>query len=84
MWFGGRHPGKQMAVDQQAPDLAEWHVPDEFLDIHSPVSESATGAVGLGDLGGEGDYALEAGLNFGGCCHRVYSWRRVKDGSGKG
>ena len=49
-----------VAVDQQAPDLFERHQPDEVLDVHSAVAKCAALPVGLGDLGLEGDYALEA------------------------
>ena len=58
--LGRRHARQQLAVDQQAPDLLERHVADELLDVDAAVAQRAAGAVGLGDLGGEGDYALEA------------------------
>ena len=59
---GGR-PGLERAVDEQAPDLLERHVADELLDVDAAVAERAALPVGLGDLGGEGDDALEAGLD---------------------
>ena len=58
--LGGRQPGQQLAVDEQTPDLLERHVADELLDVDAAIAQRAAGAVGLGDLGGEGDYALEA------------------------
>jgi hypothetical protein len=69
VWFRGRHPRQQFAVHEQPPDLLKRHIPDQVLDVHASVAERSTGSVRLGDLGGEGDYALEARLNFGGCCH---------------
>ena len=60
MGLGRRHPGQQLAVDEQAPHLLERHVADELLDVDAAVAQRAALPVGLGDLGGEGDYALEA------------------------
>ena len=57
-------PGSKSLVDEQAPDLLEGDVPDEVLDVVPAVAEGATLLVGLGDLGGEGDDAFEAGLDF--------------------
>ncbi len=59
MRLGRRHPRQQAPVDQQPPDLLERHDADELLDVDAPVTQSAAGAVRLGDLGGEGDDALE-------------------------
>ena len=56
---GGR-PGSKRAVDEQAPDLLERHRADEVLDVDAAVAQRAALLVGLGDLGGEGDDALEA------------------------
>ena len=42
-------------VDQQAPDLPEWDVAGELLDVHAPVAERAALLIGLGDLGLEHD-----------------------------
>ena len=64
MRLGGRQPGLQRAVDEQAPDLLERHGPDQLLDVDAAIAQGATLPVGLGDLGGEGDDALEAGLHF--------------------
>ena len=61
---GGR-PGSKVAVDQQAPDLLEGDRADELLDVDAAVAQRAALPVGLGDLGGEGDDALQAGLDFG-------------------
>ena len=69
--LGRRQAGQERAVHKQAPDLLERHIPDEILDVDAPVAERAALLVGLGDLGRERDYALEAGadLLFGGGCH---------------
>ena len=61
---GGR-PGSKRAVDQQAPDLLERHDADEVLDVDAAIAQRAALLVGLGDLGGEGDDALEPGLDVG-------------------
>ena len=60
MRLGRGHPREQLAVDEQAPDLPERDVADELLDVDAAVAQRAALAVGLGDLGGEGDYAFEA------------------------
>ena len=52
-------------VDEQAPDLLVGHAADELLDVDAAVAQRAALPVGLGDLGGEGDDALQAGLDFG-------------------
>ncbi len=62
--LGRRQPGRERAVDEQPPDLLERHAPDELLDVDAAVAQRAALPVGLGDLGGEGDDALEAGLDF--------------------
>ena len=59
---GGR-PGSKRAVDEQAPDLLERHVADEVLDVDPAVAERAALLVGLGDLGGERDDALQPRLH---------------------
>ena len=48
-------------VDEQPPHLLERHVPDELLDVDAAVAQRAALAVGLCDLGLEGDDACEAG-----------------------
>ena len=60
---GGR-PGLELAVDEQAPHLLERDLADELLDVDAAIAQRAALLVGLGDLGGEGDDALEAGLDF--------------------
>ena len=65
MRLGGRQAGLEGAVDQQAPDLLEADLADEVLDVDAAVAQRAAVLVGLGDLGGEGDDALEAGLDLG-------------------
>jgi hypothetical protein len=47
-------------IDEQPPHLFERHVADQFFDVDAAIAQRATGPVRLGDLGGEGDYALEA------------------------
>ena len=63
--LGRRQAGVELVVDQQAPDVAEGHVPDEVLDVDAAVAQRAAFLVRLGDLGLEGDDALEAGLEVG-------------------
>ena len=60
----GGSPGSKRPVDEQAPDLLVGDLADEVLDVDAAVAQRAALAVGLGDLGGEGDDALEAGLDF--------------------
>src|SRR3954470_19863814 len=60
-----RQPRLEAPVDEQAPDLLVGHAADELLDVDAAVAQRAALAVGLGDLGGEGDDALQAGLDFG-------------------
>ena len=60
---GGR-PGSERAVDEQAPDLLEGDVADQVLDVDAAVAQRAALLVGLGDLGREGDDALEARLDL--------------------
>ena len=62
--LGGRKARLERAVDQQPPDLLERHPADELLDVDAAVPQRAALPVGLGDLGGEGDDAFEAGLDF--------------------
>jgi len=63
MWLGGREPGVQPAVDEQAPDLRVGDPAHEVLDVDAAVAQGAAVAVGLGDLGRERDDALETGLH---------------------
>jgi hypothetical protein len=62
--LGGRQAGLQRPVHEQAPHLLERHLADQILDVYPAISERAALLVGLGDLRGEGDDALEAGLDF--------------------
>jgi hypothetical protein len=57
--LGRRQAGLEGAVDQQAPDVARRHPPDEVLDVDAAVAQRAALLVGLGDLGLEGDDALD-------------------------
>ncbi len=45
--------------------MLEAVVADELLDVDAAVAQRAALPVRLGDLGGEGDHALQAGLDFG-------------------
>ena len=58
--LGGRQAGVELVVDEQAPDVAEGHLADEVLDVDAAVAQRAALLVGLGDLGLEGDDALES------------------------
>jgi hypothetical protein len=60
--LGLGHLGIQVAVDEQAPDVFVRVLPDELLDVHPAIAEGAALAVGLCDLGLDGDDALEARL----------------------
>ena len=60
----GGQAGLEVAVDQQAPDLLEGDRADEVLDVDAAVAQRAALLVGLGDLRGEGDDALQARLDF--------------------
>jgi len=60
--LGRRQTRVELAVDEQAPDVAERHVADEVLDVHAAVAQGAALPVGLGDLGLEGDDAFQARL----------------------
>ena len=62
--LGGGRPGLKRAVDEQAPHLLVGDGADEVLDVDAAVAQRAALAVGLGDLGGEGDDALEARLDL--------------------
>ena len=62
--LGGRQARLELAVDEQAPDLLERHLADEVLDVDAAIAQRAALLVGLGDLGGEGDDAFQAGLDF--------------------
>ena len=57
--LGGRQAGLVGAVDQQAPDVLERHPADDLLDVDAAVAQRRALLVGLGDLGLEGDDALE-------------------------
>jgi hypothetical protein len=60
--LGGRQPGRERVVHQQAPDVPVGHLADQVLDVDSPVAERAPRTVGLGDLRLECDYTFEPGL----------------------
>jgi hypothetical protein len=52
--------GRERVVDQQAPDLLERHAARQLFDVDPAIAQRAAVAIGLGDLRGEGDDALEA------------------------
>ena len=60
--FGIGHPGFEALVDEEAPDLLVGDVADEILDVDAAIAERPALAVGLGDLGLDGDDAFEARL----------------------
>ena len=52
----------EFSVDEQRPHVGEGDlVLDEVLDVDAAVAEVAAVFVGFGDIGGEGDDALESG-----------------------
>jgi hypothetical protein len=65
-----RHLRVEVVVDQEPPDVLVRVVADELLDVDAAVAERATLAVGLGDLGLDGDDALEAGSEVVRAAHR--------------
>src|SRR5215211_3204685 len=62
--LGGRQPGIERAVHEQAPDLLEGHLADEVLDVDTAVAQGAALFVGLRYRRPKGDYSLEAGGSF--------------------
>ena len=59
--LGRRQAVAELAVDQQRPHVAERDLPvDQILDVDAAVAQRAAVLVRLGDLGGEGDDALES------------------------
>src|SRR5204862_3296612 len=68
MW----HLGVDVVVDEQSPDLLVGDVADELLDVDSAVAKGAALAVRLGDLGLDGDDALEPRLEV---IHRLEMYR---------
>ena len=59
-----RHRRAQIVVDEQPPDVLVGVVADELLDVDSAVAERTPFAVRLGDLGLDGDDALEPWLEI--------------------
>jgi hypothetical protein len=49
-------------VDEEAPHALERDAAGELAEVDAAVAQRAAVAVGLGDLRGEGDDALEAGV----------------------
>ena len=60
----GGSPGSSVPSTSRPQTCSNGTWPDELLDVDAAVAQGAALAVGLGDLGGEGDDALEAGLDF--------------------
>ena len=57
---GRGEPGVGIAVDEQAPDALERDAARQLAEVDAAVAQRAPVAIGLGDLGGEGDDAFEA------------------------
>ncbi len=57
--LGLRHAGLEALVHEQSPDLLVRHPADQLLDVDASVAEGSALAVRLGDLGLDGDDALE-------------------------
>ena len=74
--LGLGHGRVEVVVDEQAPDVLVRVVADELLDVDAAIAERAAFAVGLGDLGLDGDDAFEARLEV---VHRrgIYLDRRL-------
>ena len=62
--LGGRQTRVERAVDQQTPHAAVVVVADELFDVDAAVAQRATFAIGLGDLGLEGNDPFEPVLNY--------------------
>ena len=62
--LGRRQAGVERAVDQQAPHVAVVVEADELFDVDSAVAQRTALAIGFGDLGLEGDDALQAVLHY--------------------
>src|SRR5437764_143088 len=60
--LGIGHLRLEVVVDEQPPDVLVGVAPDELFDVDAAVAERAAFAVGLGDLGLDGDDAFQAGL----------------------
>src|SRR6185503_3309413 len=60
--LGARHARLEAVVHEEPPDLLVGHMADELLDVDPAIAERAAFLVGLGDLGLEGDDALQARL----------------------
>src|SRR5206468_9598354 len=70
--LGVRHLRVDVVVDQQPPDLLVGNMADELFDVDPAVAESSALAVRLGDLGLDGDDALEPWLEV---IHRLEIYR---------
>src|SRR5688500_82845 len=62
---GGRQARLERTVDEQPPYQLERDLADELFDVDAAIAQCRALLVGLRDLGGEGEDALQAGLNFG-------------------
>jgi len=68
-----RQAGLEGSVHEQSPDPLVGDVSDQLLDVDAPVSQRAAVAVGLGDLGREGDHALQSRPHLVLRVHRLHS-----------
>ena len=62
--LGGGQSRVERAVDQQTPHVAVVVGADELFDVDAAVAQRSALAVGLGDLGLEGNDTFEAVLNY--------------------
>ena len=60
--LGRRQAGAELAIDEEGPHVAEGDAANEVLDVDAPVAQRTALSIGFGDLGLEGDHALEARL----------------------
>jgi len=73
--LGGRQAGLVATIDEQTPDVLERDPPDDVLDVDAAVAQGRALPVGFGDLGLEGDDALEPVVHLG---HQRLPCRPVK------
>ena len=64
-----RHLRLQVVVDEEAPDVLVRNLADERLDVDAAVAKRSTLAIGLHDLGLDGDDAFEPGSELGVSAH---------------
>jgi hypothetical protein len=60
--LGGRQPVAEPAVDQQRPHVTEGDLLiHQIFDVDAAVAQRAAVFIRLGNFGGEGDHAFQAG-----------------------